>query len=83
MQERWFLISMKFREVPDYADVYTIQEFVEAVKNGGLTNYDGSGHLARIDANDKIWESEIKINCSVSWLQKQPKDFTHICWYNK
>lgn len=82
-EERMFPIMMKFREAPDYADVFTMEEFVEAVRGHGIMNYDGIGYLAKADGAGKIWESEIEVDCYVGWLMAQSKDFTHVCWYNK
>ena len=82
-EERMFPIMMKFREAPDYADVFTMEEFIEEVEGGGIMNYDGIGCLAKADSNGKIWESEIDVDCYVGWLKEQSQDFTHVCWYNK
>lgn len=78
-----FLISMEFEEAPDYADVFTMEEFIEAVRGRGIMNYDGIGYLAKVDGAGKVWESEIEVDCYVGWLERQPKEFTHVCWYNK
>lgn len=83
MKEKLFSIEMKFREVPDWADIYTMEEFIDHVKCGGIMNYDGFGYLAISDEKGKVWESNIEVNCQVSWLYGQPIDFTHVCWYNK
>lgn len=82
-EKRSFPILMEFEEAPDYADVFTMEEFIEEVKGRGIMNYDGQGYLAKVDSNGKIWESEIGVDCYVPWLMAQSKDFTHVCWYNK
>ena len=64
-----FLIPMEFEEVDlEDTDVFTMEEFIEAVRGHGIMNYDGI---------------EIEVDCYVGWLMKQPKEFTHVCWYNK
>lgn len=82
-EEKSFSIEMKFHEASDYADIFTMEEFIEEVDHNGIMNYDGIGRLARADETGKIWESDIEVDCRLSWLEKQPKDFTHVCWYNK
>lgn len=79
-----FLIPMEFEEVDlEDTDVFTMEEFIEAVRGHGIMNYDGIGYLAKADGAGKIWESEIEVDCYVGWLMKHPKEFTHVCWYNK
>lgn len=78
-----FLISVDLEEANPYADVFTMEEFIKAVEGGEIMDYDGIGYLAKIDNAGKIWESEFQVDCYVGWLKKQPKEFTHVCWYNK
>lgn len=82
-EEKVFPVNMTFREAPDYADIFTMEEFTEEVVGGGIMNYDGIGRLARVDENGKIWEADVEVDCRLSWLVKQSPDFTHVCWYNK
>ena len=68
-----------WRRVEDYCDLYTMDEFLEHVKGGGITNDDGSAYAAVAD--------------QVSRIQVSPRGvlngmllgtgFTHIAWYNK
>lgn len=81
--KRSFPIMLEFKEAPDYADVFTMKEFIEAVRHKSFMNYDGIGRLAIVDSDGKIWESNIEIDCYAPWLMAQSPDFTHICWYNK
>lgn len=74
---------MKFREAPDYANIYTMEKFIKKVRGGRIINYDGIGRLAKVDSNGKIWESKIEVDCDVNWLKEQLSDFTHVCWYNR
>lgn len=83
MKEKSFSVEMKFREAPDWADIYTMENFIDHVNCGGIMNYDGFGYLAIADKDGKLWESDIEVDCRVSWLRKQSSDFTHVCWYNK
>jgi hypothetical protein len=79
-----FLISVEFEEVnPEYTKIFTMEKFIEAVRNGYIMNDDGCGYLAKVDGEGKIWESELPVDCYVNWLLLQPQEFTHVCWYNK
>ena len=82
--KRSFPIMVEFEEAPDYVDIFTMEEFIEAVKNDEIMDCDGIGYLAKIDDTGKIWESKLLVDSFyVSWFKRQSKDFTHICWYNK
>lgn len=82
-EKRSFPVMLEFEEAPEYADVFTMEEFIEAVRHKSFMNYDGIGRLAKADSDGKIWESNIEIDCYVPWLMAQSPDFTHVCWYNK
>ena len=82
-EKRKFSIILELEEAPDYADVFTMDDFIEEVRHGGIMNYDGAGCLAIADENGKIWESNMFVDCSVTWLELQSESFTHVCWYNK
>jgi hypothetical protein len=59
--------------IPDYADVYTVEEFEQHVNSGAITDYDGSGY----------WATE-KEDCGLSvWSTVKPEWATHVTWYNK
>ena len=67
---------------PDFADIYTFDEFLNRVKEGYFIDYDGTGYLAKRNAEGKMIEY-FDIFCDVDWLNRNHYDFTHICWYNK
>lgn len=45
------LQACEFREIPNYGSVMTYQEFIDAVDEWYITDYDGSGELI---LNDKV-----------------------------
>ena len=52
------LQNCKFREIPDYGDVMTYQEFMKAVNSFCIMDYDGSGEIILFDkvvANTSTW----------------------------
>lgn len=60
------------REVPDYADIFTVEEWNQSVKDGWFNNYDGDGY----------WVKD-NMQCSDEVFSSQPEDATHVAWYNK
>ncbi len=60
------------KEIPDYGDLMTMEQFINSVKSGFLTNYDGIGFYSdgefiyeAVDFQDKI------------------KSFSHVVWMNR
>jgi len=53
-------------------DIYTVEEWVQAVKDGWVGNYDGNGYWVKngLRSNDEVFSTE-------------PLDATHVVWYNK
>jgi len=54
-----------------------IEEFIECVNCGGITDYDGSGNYSDgtyIYNSVGFWESE---------LEEAKKHYKYVCWYNK
>lgn len=53
-------------------DIYTVEEWIQAVEDGFFCNYDGSGYWVKdgLKSNDEVFST--------------PKlDATHVVWYNK
>lgn len=69
---------MKFKLIPKYGDLMTIEAWIGYVKDGCFTDYDGSGVYA---FKDKI--SDKGIRPSDVKKGKIDKTFTHIVWFNK
>ena len=62
-------------EIPDYADVMTIQEFNGAVEDGFIINGDGIGYYVKNNKMNRKLE--------VFYTVEEPKDATHVAWFNK
>lgn len=61
------------REIPDYGDVMTIDEWNDAVELGLFTTYDGQGYYCK---DGKMSNLEV-------FTVTTPHDATHVCWFNK
>lgn len=59
-------------------DLYTLERFIDLVKNGGFIDDDGFGYYATDDV-----KSDITIYPSDIMENIYRKDFTHIIWFNR
>lgn len=59
--------------IPDYADLMTLEDFTEYVRDGCFIEYDGDGYYATATE-----ESQINV-----WNEPPPDWATHVTWYNK
>jgi hypothetical protein len=66
-------------EIPEYGDHMTLEQFVDAAKEGWFIDYDGSGNYAtdKQESNISIYASDVTSGRGIR------KDFTHVVWYNK
>lgn len=82
------------RELPDYGDLMTVEEWYANVECGGFIDYDGHGAPARArriewkDGMDPTAYPKIEImmsdmNVIPSLAHLVPKDATHIVWFNR
>ena len=53
-------------------DIYTVEEWIRAVKDGCFCNFDGSGYWVKggLKSNDEVFSTP-------------QLDATHVVWYNK
>ena len=53
-------------------DIYTVEEWIRAVKDGCFCNFDGIGYWVKdgLKSNDEVFSTP-------------PLDATHVVWYNK
>lgn len=67
-----------------YADIYTIDEFMNQVDRGSINDYDGTGYLA-VEIDNKFYEvNRNGFMCHYPWLEAmKEKGFTHVSWYGK
>ena len=83
-KERLLKRAKELQEAQGYGDVFLIDDFIEEVRNGFFTNYDGIGAFG--DWNGEIEVEDFftsMINCNVEWLEENRKDYLFIFWYNK
>ena len=77
-QDVKFSVTGKYGCGPkDEDDVYTIEEFLECVKDRAFIDYDGYGHPVK----DK--KSDLLIDIQPSSIHLIPEDATHIIWFNR
>lgn len=63
-----------------HADKMPIDSFIEDVKNGFFTDWDGIGYAGYTDHEDE----DMQIECNVRFLLKLKQlGYTHVYWYNK
>lgn len=77
-REKRMLMTPEFNDVPEYADVMSLEDFIENVNCGGFIDSDGSGSYVRDgkESDISIYPSDI-IHGSIR------KDFDSVAWYNK
>lgn len=63
-------------EKDKYADIFTIEEFVDAVVCGAFIPDDGTGYFG----TDTHYSYEAGV---WGWNGKRPEGATHVHWYNK
>jgi len=62
-----------------YADLMTIDDFIEAVKRGDFIDWDGSGNFC-----DGKTEDHERLSCEALYNGFEPDSkWTHVAWYNK
>ncbi len=68
----------EYKDIPDYGDHMSMEDFVGCCECGGFIDYDGHGYYATKDKTTSItiYPSDIMDN-------KYRKDFTHVVWFNK
>jgi hypothetical protein len=97
--KNWALAFKKLhyqRPIPEYGDLFTLEEFLGMVEDGGITDYDGDGYYAGSD-----WVSGIAVEPDLMRKallnNKAPferhrnltgshvidRRFTHVIWFNK
>jgi hypothetical protein len=73
--------DMKKRLLPDYGDLYTVDEFISHCNEGWFTNYDGHGRWSDGVYEYGNWDDFVKPSDILGG--KIRPEFTHIVWYNR
>lgn len=77
-RERRMTMSYKLNDIPSYADVMKLIDFIECVKEGVFIDYDGDGRYC-IDGKEtdiEIYPSDVN-HGAIRW------EFDSVAWYNK
>jgi len=77
-RERRMIMPYKLSDIPDYADVMTLKDFIDCVNSGVFIDYDGSGNYC---INGK--ETDIQILPSDVEHNAIRHEFDSVAWYNK
>jgi len=64
---------MALFKVPEYGELYTIEEFAKLVRMGGITEDDGNGY----------WSDGEYCDDSTDVLAGKGSRNTHVVWFNK
>ena len=64
--------------IPDYGDLMTVQDFIDACESGLFIDYDGHGYYATTDGMSSVMvrPSMIKAGGFVT-------GWTHVVWFNR
>lgn len=68
-------------EVPDYGDMFTLEEFRDCVDSGCFIDYDGIGHEAWVSGGGKLMMSSRCV--SPSTVFEVSEQCTHVVWFNR
>ena len=83
-KEKLLARAKELQKAQGYGNVFLIDDFIEAVRQGYFINYDGIGFFG--DWNGEVQRelyNKDMINCNVEWLEENRKDYLFIYWYNK
>lgn len=65
-------------KIPDYGDVFVLNDFLEMCKDGSIIDYDGIGYYGYSDKMSRVQAIPSEI------LKEGINDkFTHVIWFNK
>ena len=65
-------------KIPDYGDVFTMGDFVNACQIGAFINYDGYGQYA----TDKIMFRDMILPSHVT-KRNNVKNYPYVVWFNR
>ena len=61
-------------------DLYTYEQFMECVREGGINMHDGYGYW---EYEDKVSDLTYEFYSGIDWSILEKYGFTHILWFNK
>jgi len=74
------ITPIEWKEIPDYGDLMTMEDWLDCVESGGFIDYDGSGRYSdgKRMANKPVYPSDVE----AGRLLKET-EFTHVVWFNR
>jgi hypothetical protein len=74
---------VRFDHIPEYAEIYKIEDFAGYVKNGLYNEYDGSGYISD---GKVVWNIPINFEQLAKGIFPQNVSafealFTHVVWF--
>lgn len=73
--------DIKWADVNEDDDIYTIASFIDAVAQGAFTDYDGYG-VYMLDGRKDVTDGHQVVPSDIPFM-KLRQGYTHIVWYNK
>lgn len=74
------MIEILIEPIPDYGDLFTLDEFMQACKEGCFVDYDGAGNYA---TSTQMTDIEIRPSDVTKCTRPIYKEYTHVVWFNK
>ena len=77
-REKRMMMPYELSDIPGFADVMSLKDFIDCVKSGGFIDYDGSGNyvINGKETNITIHPSDVAYG-AIRW------EFDSVAWYNK
>lgn len=70
--------TQDLKPIPNYGDLMTMEDFYDCVKSGLFIDDDGTGYYAFENAMTNVYT-----NLNDVYHERQPKEYTHVVWFNK
>ena len=64
--------------ISEETTLFTVDEFIEQVQDGLLTDYDGYGEFVSGNGNEFLL-----VHCHVAWLREFQDEWPYVAWYGK
>ena len=77
-REKRMMMPYTLSDIPNYADVMPLNDFIDCCNSGGFIDYDGSGNyvLDGMETDITIHPSDVK-HGAIRW------EFDSVAWYNR
>lgn len=77
MKTKKEIVDAQNYKILDENDIFTLDEFIEQIKQGSINRYDGNGyfHDGENETDISVWD--------ISLNRMNTINYPYICWYNK